>query len=218
MNTTTAKILIPAASLLLWIAAGIAAPATPPLAAADDTDVLSRERVLRDPDIPAAGNPKGDITVIEFFDYQCPVCKQMHPELKKAVEDDGKVRVIYKNWPIFSGVSIYAARLALAAKYQNKYNEAHEALIGTNERLNEARVQDLMAKAGIDMKQAALDLEKNAKTIDGALERTNEQAEAFGFRGTPAFIFNTFRFSGVLDADGFKAAFKDARKANKAKK
>lgn len=217
MNTT-AKILIPAASLLLWIAAGIAAPATSPLAAADDTDVLSRERVLRDPDIPAAGNPKGDITVIEFFDYQCPVCKQMHPELKKAVEDDGKVRVIYKNWPIFSGVSIYAARLALAAKYQNKYNEAHEALIGTNERLNEARVQDLMAKAGIDMKQAALDLEKNAKTIDGALERTNEQAEAFGFRGTPAFIFNTFRFSGVLDANGFKAAFADARKANKAKK
>lgn len=217
MNTT-AKILIPAASLVLWIAASIAAPATPPLSAADDTDVLSRERVLRDPDIPASGNPKGDITVIEFFDYQCPVCKQMHPELKKAVEDDGKVRVIYKNWPIFSGVSIYAARIALAAKYQNKYNEAHEALIGANERLNEARVQDLMAKAGIDMKQAALDLERNAKKIDGALSRTNEQAEAFGFQGTPAFIFNTFRFSGVLDANGFKAAFKDARKANKAKK
>lgn len=217
MNTT-AKILIPTASHMLWIAASIAAPATPPLAATGDTDVLSRERVLRDPDIPAAGNQKGDITVIEFFDYQCPVCKQMHPELKKAVEEDGKVRVIYKNWPIFQGVSIYAARLALAAKYQNKYSEAHEALIGASERLDETRVRDLMAKAGVDMKQAALDLEKNAKAIDGALSRTNEQAEAFGFQGTPAFIFNTFRFSGVLDASGFKAAFKDARKANKAKK
>lgn len=217
MNTT-AKILIPTASLMLWIAASIAAPATPPLAATGDMDVLSRERVLRDPDIPAAGNQKGDITVIEFFDYQCPVCKQMHPELKKAVEEDGKVRVIYKNWPIFQGVSIYAARLALAAKYQNKYSEAHEALIGASERLDETRVRDLMAKAGVDMKQAALDLEKNAKAIDGALSRTNEQAEAFGFQGTPAFIFNTFRFSGVLDARGFKAAFKDARKANKAKK
>jgi len=218
MNNT-AKILIPAAaSLTLWIAASIAAPATPPPAAADDTDVISRERVLRDPDIPVSGNPKGDITVIEFFDYQCPYCKQMHPELKKAVEEDGKVRVIYKNWPIFQGVSIYAARLALAAKYQNKYNEAHEALIGSKERLDESRVQDLMAKAGIDMKQAALDLEKNAKAIDDALSRTNEQAEAFGFKGTPSFIFNTFRFSGVLDAGGFKAAFKDARAANKAKK
>ncbi len=218
MNITT-KILIPAAaSLMLWIAASITAPATPQPAAAGDTDVLSRERVLRDPDIPASGNSKGDITVIEFFDYQCPVCKQMHPELKKAVDEDGKVRVIYKNWPIFQGVSIYAARLALAAKYQNKYSEAHEALIAAPERLDEARVQDLMAKAGVDMKQAALDLEKNAKTIDDALSRTNEQAEAFGFRGTPAFIFNTFRFSGVLDANGFKAAFADARKANKAKK
>jgi protein-disulfide isomerase len=128
------------------------------------------------------------------------------------------VRVIYKNWPIFQGVSIYAARLALAAKYQNKYDEAHEALIGANERLDEPRVQDLMAKAGIDMKQAGLDLEKNAKAIDEALSRTNEQAEAFGFQGTPAFIFNTFRFSGVLDANGFKAAFADARAANKAKK
>jgi protein-disulfide isomerase len=218
MNTTT-KILIPAAaSLALWIAASIAAPAAPPPAAADDTDVLSRERVLRDPDIPVSGNPKGDITVIEFFDYQCPYCKELHPELKKAVEEDGKVRVIYKNWPIFSGVSIYAARIALAAKYQNKYNEAHEALIGATERLDEARVQDLMAKAGVDMKQAALDLEKNAKAIDDTLSRTNEQAEAFGFQGTPAFIFNTFRFSGVLDANGFKAAFADARAANKAKK
>jgi protein-disulfide isomerase len=217
MNITP-KILIPAAPLLLWIAASIAAPASQPPSTPDDTDVISRERVLRDPDIPVSGNPKGDITVIEFFDYQCPACKQLHPELKKAVEEDGKVRVIYKNWPIFQGVSIYAARMALAAKYQNKYSEAHEALIGTREVLDEARVQDLMAKAGVDMKQAALDLEKNAKTIDAALSRTNEQAEAFGFKATPSFIFNTFRFSGMLDAEGFKAAFKDARAASKPKK
>jgi protein-disulfide isomerase len=205
------NILVPAAAFAMAIIFAIA-PSAPSLAASDG-DPVSRERVLRDPDIPPAGNPKGDITVVEFFDYQCPYCKAMHPEFKKAVEEDGKVRVIYKNWPIFKGVSVYAARLTLAAKYQNKYAEAHEALITAPTKLDEERVRDLLEKAGVDLKRAAQDLQKNEKAIEGALARTNEQAEALGFQGTPAFIFNTFRYMGVLDAEGFKAAFADARKA-----
>jgi protein-disulfide isomerase len=184
----------------------------------DDDDSLSRDRVLRDPDIPAAGNANGDITIVEFFDYQCPYCKSVHPALKQAVTDDGKVRLIYKNWPIFGGVSIYAGRMALAARYQNKYAEAHEALITAPDKLDEARVQDLMAKAGIDMKRITQDLQRNGKTIDATLARTHQQADAFGFQGTPAFIFGTFQFSGILDAEGFKAAIADARKASKAGK
>ncbi|HWK86309.1 MAG TPA: DsbA family protein [Xanthobacteraceae bacterium] len=181
--------------------------------AAGDGDPLTRERVLRDPDIPAAGNPNGDITIVEFFDYQCPYCRTIHPELKKAVEADGKVRVIYKNWPIFGGVSTFAARLVLAAKYQNKYTEAHEALITASTKLDELRVLDLLEHAGIDVKRAQNDLEKNAKSIDAALARSRDQALAFGFQGTPSFIFNTFRYAGMLDAEGFKAAFTDARNA-----
>jgi protein-disulfide isomerase len=203
----------PAAIVSLLVLASL----TVPLASAEDTDVISRDRVLRDPDIPAAGNPKGDITVVEFFDYQCPYCKAMHPDFKKAVEEDGNVRVIYKNWPVFGDVSVYAARLALAAKYQNKYAEAHEALISAPEKLDEARVKDLLEKGGVDIKRAEDDLKKNGDAINAALARNNEQAEAFGFQGTPSFIFNTFRFAGVLDAAGFKAAFTDARKAAKSK-
>ncbi|HVT55657.1 MAG TPA: DsbA family protein [Xanthobacteraceae bacterium] len=198
--------------------------AAPSLAAAQNakstkgTDVISRDRVLRDPEIPATGNPDGDITVVEFFDYQCPYCKTLHPYFKKAVEEDGKVRVISKSWPIFGDVSRYAARLVLATKYQGKYAEAHEAVITATTPLNEARVQELLAKAGIDVKRAQDDLQKNAKTIDATIARTSEQADVIGFRGTPSFIFNTFRFSGMLDTDGFKAAFADARKAAKATK
>jgi protein-disulfide isomerase len=206
-----------AATLALTIAMSI-----PPSASAQstkkDTDTASRDRVLRDPEIPATGNPNGDITVVEFFDYQCPYCKTLHPFFKKAVEEDGKVRVISKSWPIFGDVSRYAARLVLATKYQNKYAEAHEALITATVPLNEARVQELLEKAGIDVKRAQDDLQKNAKTIDATIARTSEQADVIGFRGTPSFIFNTFRFSGMLDTDGFKAAFADARKAAKAKK
>jgi protein-disulfide isomerase len=91
--------------------------------------MLSRESILRDPDIPVLGNQKGDITIVEYFDYRFPYCKKVNPELQKVVSDDGHVRLVFKDWPIFGDVSIYAARLALAAKYQNKYAEAHEALI-----------------------------------------------------------------------------------------
>jgi protein-disulfide isomerase len=200
------------AASLIFLAALSAAPAAFAQASGDG-DPLTRERVLRDPDIPAAGNPNGDITIVEFFDYQCPYCKTIHPELKKAIEADGKVRVVYKNWPIFGDVSTFAARLVLAAKYQNKYAEAHEALITAPTKLDESRVLDLLEHAGIDVKRAQTDLEKNAKTIDAALARSHDQAVAFGFQGTPSFIFNTFRYAGMLDAEGFKAAFSDARKA-----
>lgn len=198
-----------------WLGAGAGAMAATGSAPADDTDILSRDRVLRDPDIPATGNVKGDITIVEYFDYQCPYCKSVHAALKQAVDDDAHVRLVLKNWPIFGGVSVYAARLALAAKYQNKYAEAHEALITAPGKLDEARVNDLLAKAGIDMKRDEQDLQRNGKSIDAALGRTDEQAKAFGFRGTPAFIFGTFQFSGILDAEGFKAAIKDARAASR---
>jgi protein-disulfide isomerase len=207
-----------AAALLLWLAALLLPSALGAQSAGQGTDAVSRERVLRDPDIPATGNPNGDITVVEFFDYQCPYCKALHPYFKKAVEEDGKVRVVSKSWPIFGDISVYAARLVLATKYQNKYAEAHEALISATAKLDEARVQEVLSQAGVDIKRAQNDLQKNAQAIDAALARTNEQAEILGFRGTPSFIFNTLRFSGVLDAEGFKAAFADARKAAKAKK
>jgi protein-disulfide isomerase len=205
--------LLPGIAAIVMLLGATAAPPFAGAQTAGDGDPLTRERVLRDPDIPAAGNPNGDITIVEFFDYQCPYCRTIHPELKKAVEADGKVRVVYKNWPIFGGVSTFAARLALAAKYQNKYAEAHEALITATTKLDELRVLDLLEHAGIDVKRAQDDLEKNAKAIDAALARNHDQALAFGFQGTPSFIFNTFRYAGMLDSEGFKAAFTDARKA-----
>lgn len=172
-----------------------------------------RESVLRDPDIPSIGNPKGDITIVEYFDYQCPYCKKVAPELLKLVKEDGNLRIVMKDWPIFGGVSQYAAKMALAAKYQNKYHEAHAALIGASTKLNENSLQKLLVDAGIDVDRAKRDLETNKPAIEALLVRNNEQAEAFGFQGTPAFIIGTFRVPGVLDAAGFKLAIADARTA-----
>ena len=68
--------------------------------------MLTEALVLRDPDIPVAGNANGDITIVEYFDYQCPYCRKLEPELRQVVQDDGKVRLVLKDWPILGPVSV----------------------------------------------------------------------------------------------------------------
>ena len=188
-----------------------------PTAFAQDESLLSRDSVLRDPDIPSLGNPNGDISIVEYFDYQCPFCRKVAPELMGVVRDDGKVRFVLKDWPIFGGVSVYAAKLVLAAKYQDKYEAAHSALMSTNVKLTEATVDDLLQKAGVDLDRAKNDMETNKASLDALLARNDGQARALGFRGTPAFIIGTFRVPGVLKASEFKQAIADARKINQSK-
>jgi protein-disulfide isomerase len=188
-----------------------------PMALAQDESLLSRDSVLRDPDIPALGNPKGDISIVEYFDYQCPFCRKVAPELMGVVRDDGKVRFVLKDWPILGGVSVYAAKLVLAAKYQDKYEAAHFALISTTVKLSEATVNDLLRKAGVDVDRARNDMEANKASLEALLARNDGQAKAFGFRGTPGFIIGTFRVPGILKASEFKQAIADAREIAQSK-
>jgi len=182
-------------------------------AASDDDDVLTEASVLRDPDAPVTGNIDGDITIVEWSDYQCPYCRRLEPELRQIVQDDGKVRLVLKDWPILGPVSVVAARTALAAKFQDKYHQAHDAMIGVNSRLTEPRINELLAGAGIDMDRLKRDLSAHAKQIDAILKRNNDQATAFGFRGTPSFIVGHFRVPGVLTMAEFEQVIADARKA-----
>jgi protein-disulfide isomerase len=178
-----------------------------------DEAVLTEALVLRDPDIPVTGNAEGDITIVEYFDYQCPYCRKIEPELGQVVQDDGKIRLVLKDWPILGEVSVIAARMALASKFQDKYVQAHQALIGVNSKLTEPRIRELLATAGIDVDRATRDLVTNAKAIDAILARNNDQASAFGFRGTPSFIVGKFRVPGVLTMAEFEQVIADARKA-----
>jgi protein-disulfide isomerase len=118
-------------------------------------DPLSRENVLKDPAIPAAGNIQGDISIVEYFDYQCPYCKKVHPELSKVVKEDGNVRLVFKNWPIFGG-------LVMALQYQGKYVEAHEVIMTASNRLTERSLKELLIQAGVDLDRADADLEAHA--------------------------------------------------------
>ena len=198
-----------------FAAAALAAFVCVSIPTAHAQDALSREKILRDADIPVLGNPDGDITIVEYSDYQCPYCKKIAPIVDQVVKDDGKIRLVLKDWPVLGDPSPYAAKLVIASKYQNKFEAAHRALIGKVGRLTESTIDDTLAKAGVDVAKAKADLDTNKVSIDALLKRNNEQAEGLGFRGTPAFIVGTFRVPGGLTAEQFKLAIADARAAAK---
>jgi protein-disulfide isomerase len=187
----------------------VAAPLSPLRAETAAPDPLSESSILRDPDIPTLGNEKGDITIVEYFDYQCPYCRKVNPELTKIVRDDGHIRLVFKDWPIFGEASVYATRLALASKYQGKFPEAHEALISLRERLSEDKVDGALPMR---------DPPPTPGALDAILARNHQQALAFGFQGTPAFIIGHFRIPGAPNTEAFKQAIADARAAERKKK
>ena len=183
---------------------------------AQSDNVTSRERILRDPEIPTLGNPDGDVTIVEWYDYQCPYCKALSPELEKIIKEDGKVRLVLKDWPILGPPSPEASRLVLATKYQGKFEAAHKALMTRIGRLTTDTIDETLAGAGIDVAKAKTDLETHKAEIDALLARNNEQAEGLGFNSTPSFIVGTFRIPGVMKPELFKLAIADARAKAKA--
>jgi protein-disulfide isomerase len=186
--------------------------------AQDKDDLLSRDSVLRDSSIPVMGNPEGDITIVEYFDYQCPYCKKAEADLAQVVREDGKIRLVMKDWPIFPAPSGFAARLVLATQYQGKYDASHRAVMAVKGKLTESDIRDALAKADVDVAKAEADLETHKSEIDAIVKRNTIQAQSFGFVGTPGFIIGTFRVPMALDVANFKQAVADARAAAKKSK
>jgi protein-disulfide isomerase len=179
--------------------------------ASTSNEITLRPQVLYDSQIPAEGNTKGDLTIVEYFDYQCSTCKDVNPIVQQIVREDGHIRLVFKDWPIFGGISIYAARLALAAKFQNKFSEAHKALISSKGRLNRRSILTALAKSGIDVSRAQRDLATHQAEIDAILVRNQEQAAALGYKGTPAFVIGDFRVPAVFNTADLKEYIARAR-------
>jgi protein-disulfide isomerase len=116
--------------------------------------------LLRDPGSPVGGNVAGDVDVVEFFDYQCPYCKAVAPSLTKTVATDGKVRLVYKEFPILGAVSFTAAKAALAAEEQGKYVAFHDKLFAYEGRLDEAAIFSIASEVGIDVARLKFNMER----------------------------------------------------------
>lgn len=186
------------------------APATPATAPAPAAD-LSREAFTEDKVAPMVKPDKYDLTIVEYTDYQCPFCKKVHPELQKLAASDKKIRIIYRDWPVFGEQSVAAARVAIASNYQGKHAQVHDALMKAPRPLSEQSIRAAVTKAGADWTRLQADMKKNAAEIDALLERNNQQAEALGLQGTPAFIIGNYLSEGALDYAGLKAAVNEAR-------
>lgn len=174
---------------------------------------LTAAQVFHDPDAPVLGNPDGDVTVVEFFDYQCPYCKKSHPDVKSVIEADGKVRLIMKDWPVFGEASVFAAQAVLGAFEIGHYQPAMEALLATPGSLTEDSIKATLTGAGIDLTKVAAAVQQNNKKISDLLTRNYNQAVAFNFAGTPAFVIGKTTYSGVLTQDQLRDAIKKARVA-----
>ena len=202
-----AAILLDRRSMLAAFAALAIAPS---IAVASDD--LSGEMILNDPDAPTGGNPKGDVTIVSFFDYNCPYCKKTMEPLDKVLKTDGKIRLVYKDWPILTKASIYGAKLALAAKYQGKYEVAHRALMGVEGgRVSEERMRAAVAASKLDMKRLERDMRAKDAEIVKLLRRNGAQADGLGLQGTPVFLIGPFLVASALDEAGFRQVVADAR-------
>ncbi len=167
-----------------------------------------RKDFLEDPNAPVLGNPDGDVTVVEFFDYNCPYCKRAAEPVKKLVEADGNVRLVYREWPILGEGSLFAARAALAARNQGKYEEMHVGLM-SGRRVDEAYTIKLAEKIGLDVKRLRKDMQ--APEIKQHIELSMELAAGLGINGTPSFLVGNQLAPGLVPYEELVRMVENAR-------
>lgn len=178
-------------------------------------DLLSENRDVleNDPNAPVLGNPNGDVTVVEFFDYNCPYCRRAMPQLETLLDEDPNVRLVYREWPILGEGSVFAARAALASREQGRYEEFHWALMGMNGRAEEQSVIAIAQEIGLDIAKLRRDME--SPSIDEHFAKSVELSRALGFNGTPSFVIGDALIPGVIEADQMIRLAQEARTAQK---
>jgi len=170
-----------------------------------------REEIFNDPATPVVGNVKGDVTIVEFFDYHCGYCKQVQPSMESLLKEDGKLRFVYKELPILAPESRIAAAGALAAQRQGKYLAMHNALMNARGKLDKARVLQIGKEVGLDV--AKLEKDMALPEIGAAIDRNLKLAGELGINGTPSFLIGDELVPGAIDKEDIKKLIEKARKS-----
>jgi len=153
--------------------------------------------IYRDPNADVAGNPNGDITVVEFFDYNCGYCKRGLHDVVKLVDGDPKVRVVFKELPILSKGSEEASRVAVAAGKQGKYWDVHRAMLEAKGVMNEANALAIAQKLGLDMDKLKKDMA--SPEVEAQIAKAEALAKKMGVNGTPHFLVGDRAIPGAPD-------------------
>jgi protein-disulfide isomerase len=169
--------------------------------------------ILAPPLRPAPeGDARADVTIVEYFDYQCPVCRRMDPELHELLKSDAHIRLVYKDWPIFGATSVYAAYGALAAQQLGHYAAAHRALMGAALGSRE-EVERTLRAAGLDVAAIKAFISAHRMELSATLTRNHGEARALGLQGTPGILIGDQLVVGGLPLEQLRHLVAQARKA-----
>lgn len=168
-----------------------------------------RDDLIADADDPVLGNPNGDVTLVEFFDYRCGYCKAVFEPLMEVIEEDGNVRFVVKEFPILGPESTLASRWALAAQEQDGYKGFHTAMMRHRGAFTEQALRQLAKGFGLDV--AKLEDDAGSPEIDRVIQENLALARTLGINGTPAFVIGDQLIPGAVDKETLKQAIADAR-------
>ena len=168
--------------------------------------------LTHDPDQPVLGNPDGDVTLVEFFDYLCPYCRKAAPAIRKLVADDGNIRLVLKDWPLFGPVSDHAVGIALGSARLGRYPQVNAALLAGRGAVDVAGIDAAARKAGVDPAQALASFRRDRDRWGGLIARNDQQAQMLGLTGTPSYVVGWDVFLGETPVSTLKAAVATARK------
>jgi protein-disulfide isomerase len=173
----------------------------------------SHDKIFNDPATPVGGNPKGDVTIVEFYDFQCGYCKMSEEATEKLLKTDKNVKFVYKDFPILGPMSTQASKAALASIRQDKFVAFHDALMNRKEHLSDDIIYQTAKQVGIDVDRLKKDMGDDA--IAKQIEANLKLGSDIGVRGTPMFIVGEQVYPGALQYDQIKKAVDDVRTGSK---
>jgi protein-disulfide isomerase len=168
-----------------------------------------QDDLLRDASAPVGGDPAGDVTVVEFFDYRCSYCRATADTVEKLVDSDARLRIVYKEFPVLGPESMLAAQAALAAHVQGKYRAFHRALMSAPEPFTLEGIVKLAANVGLDPDRLRADMAQ--PEIQKAIERNQALAKDLGITATPTFVVGARVVPGAMSLDMLKTLVAEAR-------
>jgi protein-disulfide isomerase len=172
--------------------------------------IQNRREIFADPATPVGGDPHGNATIVEFFDYRCPYCKEVQPSLEALLKQDPKLRIVYKEFPILGPVSVTAAHAALAAQKQGKYDAFHDAMMAARGNITDDTVYKVAAAVGLDVGRMTHDMASPG--VAQQLQANMALADRLDVHGTPAFVVGDKVVPGAIDLAALKTMIADSRK------
>ncbi|HZF44939.1 MAG TPA: DsbA family protein [Sphingomonadaceae bacterium] len=193
---------------LFALAAGLLLAGASPAA---DQGAAFRASLTNAPLAPGVKPKAYDVTIVLYFDYQCAYCKKQHLSLMDLLQRDPKVRVVYRDWPVFGAVSQRAARLAIASQFQGRHAAFHDALMRTQGKLDEAALKAAARTAKVDWERLQADLAANGAKIDALMRQTQSQAAQLQLEGTPGMVVGNYIVPGAMNITGLMDVVKRVR-------